>query len=364
MLTLLLVALTVQVAAWLFIFYRALDPAPGPASHEQPVSVLVCFHNEAATLEACLRSILTQRHSAFELLAVDDNSTDGSGDIAAKLAGEDDRLRIIDPGDTNPGKRDALRAGLRAANHDIVLLTDADCIAASDEWLTRMTAPLAQSDEVVLGCAPLRGGRSLLAAWQRYEATHVALHYQGLARRGYPYMAVGRNLAYQRTFFRRAGGFPGPDNLPGGDDDLIVGYYSRARTTARVTEPAAWTFSTPVPTLVGYIKQKLRHQSVGLHYRGAHQALLVGLALSHGLFYLTGFFLLFTAVWKWALLAYALRALVVAATFWRKPVRQFLGGDAGVLFFLKLPMILVFDLLYSWHYVFLLTASFSSSKSW
>ncbi|MGB3800896.1 MAG: glycosyltransferase [Lewinella sp.] len=364
MLTLLLVALAIQILVWCFVFYRALDPVAERSGHSEPVSVLVCFYNEAPTLEACLRGILSQQHANFELIAVDDNSTDESGVIAARIAGEDDRLRIIDPGDTNPGKRDALRAGLRAAEHDLVLLTDADCVPASDDWLSYMTHPLTRSDEVVLGCGPLRGGSGLLAAWQRYEATYVALHYQGLARRGLPYMGVGRNLAYQRTFFRRAGGLPPADQLAGGDDDLIVGHHSRARTTARVTDPAAWTYTTPVPTFTGYVKQKLRHQSVGLHYRGAHQAMLIGLALSHGVFYLTGFILLFTPVWPWAVGAYALRALLVGFTFAHGPVRQFLGGDAGIMLVGNLILILIFDLLYSLHYLFLLTATFSSRSSW
>ncbi|WP_116109264.1 glycosyltransferase [Lewinella sp. IMCC34191] len=364
MLTLLLLALVVQLIAWCFVFYRALDPVAEPAKHDEPVSVLICFYNEAPTLEACLRGILRQHHPHFELIAVDDNSTDGSGMIAAGIAAEDDRLRIIDPGDTNPGKRDALRAGLRAAEHDLVLLTDADCVPASDDWLTRMTHPLTGSDEVVLGCGPLRGGNGLLAAWQRYEATYVALHYQGLARRNLPYMGVGRNLAYQRAFFRRAGGLPPAEQLAGGDDDLIVGHHSRARTTARVTDPAAWTYTTPVPTFAGYIRQKLRHQSVGLHYRGAHQAVLVGLALSHGIFYLLGFILLFGPLWTWAVGIYALRALFVLATYAHGPVRQFLGGGTGLQLFGNLVLVLIFDLFYSVHYLFLLAATFSSRSSW
>ncbi len=364
MLILLLVALTAQLIAWVFIFYRALDPVHLRADHDRPVSVIVCFKNEAATLDACLRSLLAQEYGDFEVLAVNDNSTDGSEDIALSLAEKNSRLRVIDAGDTNPGKRDALKAGLSAATHDLILLTDADCVAAGNGWLTRMTAPLAADDEVVLGCAPLRGGSGLLGAWQRYEATYVALQYQGFARRGYPYMGVGRNLAYRRTFFRRAGGFPGPDHLAGGDDDLIVGYHSRARTTARVTDPASWTYSAPCRTVGQYVRQKFRHQAVGLHYRGAHQALLIALALSHGLYYLCGFIVLFTPLWPYALGVYLLRTLVVGLTFMHRPVRQFLGEDAGTILLLRLPLYLLFDLLYSVHYLFLLAASFSDRRSW
>ena len=365
MLALLLLATAIQVGVWLFVFRRALDPVRlATPSPEAPVSVVICFHNEAASLRACLTSVLGQEYPDFEVIAVDDNSTDDSPGIARELAATDERLRVIPAGDTNPGKRDALAAGIAAARHERVVLTDADCTAASPHWLARMSAPLGGEDEVVLGCGPLRGGRGLLAAWQRFEATYVALQYQGFARRGFPYMAVGRNLAYRQSFFRRAGSFADRPPTAGGDDDLIVGFHSRPRQTARVTDPEAWTWSAPVATWGGYVRQKLRHQAVGLHYRTVHQALLVGVALSHGLFYLGGFTLLFTDRWEWALLAYAVRALVVLATYLRGPVREFLGGGAGAIHILKIPVVLVGDLLYSVQYLFLLAATFGNRQNW
>lgn len=361
MFALLLVAAAVQLGVWLLVFRPALLPdAARPASPTPPVSVVVCFRNEAPTLAACLRSLLDQDYPDFEIIAVDDNSTDRSAEIARKFSS----VRVIPAGETNPGKRDALAVGIAAARHELVLLTDADCTAASPDWMRRMTAPLTGEAEVVLGCGPLRGGRGPVAAWQRFEATYVALQYQGFARRGFPYMAVGRNLAYRQSFFRRAGTLTVDAPTPGGDDDLIVGYTSRPRTTARVTDPTAWTYSAPVATLGGYLRQKLRHQAVGLHYRGLHQALLVGVALSHGLFYLCGFVLLFTERWEWALVAYALRAVAVVATYARRSVRLFLGAGAGSSFVWKIPTILVGDLLYSFHYVFLLGATFSNRQSW
>ena len=365
MLVLLLLATTGQLLVWLLVFRPALREAADPfVRHAEPVSVIVCYRDEAAHLEACLRGILAQDHPDFEVIAVDDESEDDSAAIVERLRVEAPHLRAVRPGSTRPGKKDALTAGIAAARHPLLLLTDADCVPASPRWLAQMTAPLVNDHELVLGCSPYRRAPGLLNYWQRFESTNVLLQYQGLARLGLPYMGTGRNLAYTRDFFDRSGGLEAHAHLPGGDDDLLVNGNAQARLTTRVTAPSAWTISAPTPDWESYIYQKTRHQSVGLHYRFTHQLLLAAIGASHGLFYLSGFVLLFTPLWPWALALYALRALAVLATYLRRPVADFLGGGAGPGGPLGVPGILVGDALYSFHYVFLLLASFGSRRNW
>ncbi|MBB4079485.1 glycosyltransferase involved in cell wall biosynthesis [Lewinella aquimaris] len=357
---LLLLAAAVQLLAWRFILSRAFpSPDPSPvAGHTAPVSVIVCFRNETAGLEACLRSILAQHHPHFEVIAVDDNSTDASPGIVRRLQQTFTHLRLVTPGPTRPGKKDALTAGIGAAAHDILLLTDADCIPATPEWLTRMTAPLTVGAELVLGCSPYQSGNGLLNRWQRFEATYVALQYQGFARTGHPYMSVGRNLAYRKSFFRRAEGFTAHAHVPGGDDDLLINRHAQPATTVSVTHPASWTYSRTSYTWQAYLRQKLRHQSVGPLYRPLHRVLLAALALSHGLFYLVGLYLLFTLACGWALLLYALRAAIVLGVYRRHPVRKFLGGDAGAGF------VLLGDALLAPYYLFLAVATALPPGRW
>ncbi len=365
MLILLLLATSVQVVVWLLVFRPALrEPGNAVTRHPRPVSVIVCYRDEATHLEACLRGILGQDHPDFEVIAVDDHSEDGSPAIVERLRQDTPHLRAVRPDPTRPGKKDALTAGIAAARHPLLLLTDADCVPASPQWLTCMTAPLANDNDLVLGCSPYRRAPGLLNRWQRFESTNVLLQYQGLARLGLPYMGTGRNLAYTRDFFDRSGGLEAHAHLPGGDDDLLVNANAHPPLTARVTAPAAWTISAPTPDWESYIYQKTRHQSVGLHYRLRHQLLLVAIAASHGLFYLSGFVLLFTSLWPWALGLYALRAPAVLATYLRRPVADFLGGGAGAVQVTRVPGILVCDALYSFYYLFLLLASFGSRQNW
>ena len=93
-----------------------------------PVTIVVPARDEAETIEAVLRSLLAQDYAApFRVVLVDDNSTDGTGDIARKI--EDERLTII-TGAERPegwsGKLWAVSQGVAVADTPLILLTDAD----------------------------------------------------------------------------------------------------------------------------------------------------------------------------------------------------------------------------------------------
>jgi len=300
------------------------DPASGTAA----VSVIVCFHNEQKTLGRCVDRILAQVYPGeLELVLVDDNSTDNSASIIHLFEIKHDNVRLLQPGPTRAGKKDALAFGIAAAKHDFLVLTDADCVPASSHWLWFMADPLRRGTELVLGVSPYTADKenALLSAWQRFEATYVSLKYLGFARTGMPYMGVGRNLAYRRSFYERAGGFAAHADLPGGDDDLLVSATAQREGTARVVHPAAWTYSAPQPSWRAYFRQRARHQSVGIRYPAKAQWVLGGLALSHGLFYLLGFYLLFTPDWLVALGAYTFRLLLLIYVY----ATPYLGADAG-----------------------------------
>jgi cellulose synthase/poly-beta-1,6-N-acetylglucosamine synthase-like glycosyltransferase len=333
MLSVFLFAVAAQLFFW-GMFCRYAFPAseldvPEEAGPFPPVSVIVCFRNEEAMLQNCLASILKQEYAGdFEIVAVDDNSTDNSANIVQKLIAETgDQLRLLQPGPTRPGKKDALTFGINNASHEHILLTDADCLPGTTNWLRLMTAALRSGTEVVLGVGEYSGaGHQAVDHFQRFEAFYVAIKYLSFARLGLPYMGVGRNLAYQKSFFLRSNGFAEHTDLPGGDDDLLVGNNARAGGTACVTHPQARTVSSLAGSWSVFLRQRMRHQSVGFRYRPVHQLALGLVALSHGLFFLLGLFLLFSAWWRLALLVYGLRFFLVFVTYRKSGV---LGAAAG-----------------------------------
>src|SRR6201998_3437561 len=125
---------------------------PVPASRRPSVSVIVPARNAEASLRACLESLLAQVGIEFEIIVVDDGSTDGTRAIAESFAG----VRVIHPGPLPPGwtgKNNAVTAGAREARGEWLLFTDADTVHKAGS-LARALAEAKQHHADLLSYSP------------------------------------------------------------------------------------------------------------------------------------------------------------------------------------------------------------------
>ena len=102
---------------------------PLPEGRSPLVSVIVPARNEAANITRCVSSILASNYPRFEVIVVDDRSTDATGDIARAIAPNDPRLKVIAGADLPAGwfgKTWACWQGYEAAQGELLLFTDAD----------------------------------------------------------------------------------------------------------------------------------------------------------------------------------------------------------------------------------------------
>ncbi len=100
------------------------------------ISVIIPVYNGAGTLRACLASVLAQAHPSFEVIVVDNNSTDTSASIVISFGS---KVRCVR--EPKQGRGAARNAGIAVAVGDSIVFTDCDCIASPD-WLSRLTQPL------------------------------------------------------------------------------------------------------------------------------------------------------------------------------------------------------------------------------
>jgi cellulose synthase/poly-beta-1,6-N-acetylglucosamine synthase-like glycosyltransferase len=269
-----------QLYYWLF-FNRLesssdTDRSNSPAQL-QPVSVVICAHNEHHHLKDNLPAILAQEYPAFEVVVVNHASDDDTPYFLQTLRDQYAHLTVITiEKDFNffTGKKFPLSIGIKSARHDRIILTDADCRPSSPHWIMHMQSAFRPGKEIVLGYSPYKRYPGLLNSLIRFDTLHIALQYLSFAARGFPYMGVGRNLAYRKQLFYRNNGFIAHYRIGSGDDDLFINQVATRTNTTLMIHPDSFTTSEPEKSMGKWITQKRRHLSTGLYYRTRHRILL------------------------------------------------------------------------------------------
>ena len=141
-----------QLFYFLFFYLRLANykPKEKKITHYPPVSVIICARNEDTNLKQHLPKILAQDYPAFEVIVVDDNSDDGTTEYLFFLSQKEPRLKRTKTGNSNrmmAGKKFPLTLGLKAAANELVVLTDADCYPATNQWLKQVVSGYATDDK-------------------------------------------------------------------------------------------------------------------------------------------------------------------------------------------------------------------------
>ncbi len=267
------------------------------SKEEKPVSIVICARNEAQNLAKFLPRILSQNYRLYEVIVVNDNSSDTSQDILIQHTINCPYLRIIHihnkyEYDSQAGKKKVLAEGIRSARHNVLLLTDADCEVASENWLRKMQGSMQGEKQIVLGYSPYIRYPGCLNLFIRYETIYTAVQYFSFALAKMPYMGVGRNLAYHKDLFELAGGFSKHEHIASGDDDLFINQVSTQKNVNINIDPESFVFSEPKRSWKSYFRQKARHMTTGREYKLKHKVLLGLLSTTHFGHYLLGGLLL------------------------------------------------------------------------
>jgi len=258
---------------------------------DKPVSIVVCAHNEIENLKVLLPKLLAQAYVDFEVIIVDDRSTDGSYEYLLEEQSKHANMKMVrvewTPEHVNE-KKYALTLGIKGAKNDLLVFTDADCEPISYNWLKKMVSQFNGKTDFVLGFSYYREHPGFLNKFIRYETLQTALLYVTMALLGIPYMGVGRNIGYKRSFFLSRKGFNKILKVTGGDDDLFVNRYSTSKNTTVVLDPESVILSEPKKKLGEFITQKIRHISVSKLYKFKHKFLIGLISISKILFWITG----------------------------------------------------------------------------
>jgi glycosyltransferase involved in cell wall biosynthesis len=352
-------ATIIQVFYWIFIFTKLIFyKEKCTPKTEKGVSVVICARNEYHNLKNNLDRFLSQNYRSYEIIVVDDCSTDETPSLLLQYRDTHSTFAFVNI--TNKlelGKKVALTAGIKAARFDTILLSDADCVPNSDDWITTMVANLDSSKKIVLGYGAYKYADSFLNRFIRFETVLTAIQYMSYALHGKPYMGVGRNLMYSKNLFLENDGFASHQHLPSGDDDLFINEVATTTNTAICMHPSGFTYSEPAQTLRNFYRQKNRHYAVSTSYDIISQLFLGLFALSYFIHFSGGILLMLLGVTTQKLMLTLAARLIITWWIFAHLVRKF--KEKGLVLWFP-----ILELLLPIYYMVFTPASMFKIKKW
>lgn len=242
---------------------------------ELNISLVIPFKNEKDNLPNLLSSLskLDYNPTKFEIIFVNDNSTDGS-DILVKNYSLNNST-IINANEKNlPGKKGALEIGIKQSKFDIIAITDADCLLESD-WLKSISKKISQGYDLVFGYSPLITNKSLISKVSAYENLRNYILYILLAQLKIPFGATARSIAFKKSTYDEVSGYSNTTETLSGDDDLFIRECLKNNfKIGFFLDNNSYVYSYPSESFKEYFKRKSRHTKTSHYYLIKHKIIL------------------------------------------------------------------------------------------
>ena len=242
-----------------------------------PLSVIISARNDSENLRKFLPAILEQDYPDFEVIVINDGSTDESETLLNSLEDKYHHLyHSFTPEDSKyiSRKKLALTLAIKASKHNWLVLTEANCQPASNQWLRLMARNFTSRTEVVLGYSGYEAGKGWLHRRVAFDSLFTSLSYLGWALAGKPYMGLGRNMAYRKELFFNNKGFSAHLNLQRGDDDLFINQVAKGSNTRVETDVNATMRMQPIEYYKDWKEERVSYMATSRYYKGVQESLL------------------------------------------------------------------------------------------
>jgi len=209
------------------------------------ISVLIPVYNGEKTIGKCIESLQKQTKKPDEIIVVDDGSTDKTKDIVEKHKG----VKLLKQDHKGPAA--ARNLGARKAKGDVLLFTDADCVA-DKKWVSEMTKPF-RNKEII-------GVQGRYKTFQngvipKFVQLEIEDRYDRMKKREHIDFIGSYSAAYRKDAFLEAGGFNESFSMASGEDPELSFKLSRSGHKMLFRDSAI-VYHEHVNSLGAYLKQK------------------------------------------------------------------------------------------------------------
>ena len=233
------------------------------------ISIIIPARNEEENIGYCLQSIIEQSYPAhlFEVLVVDDHSTDKTAAIIKSYASNNVKLislkDYLSANEINSYKKKAIEISIQQSNGELIVTTDADCIFPKN-WLTTI-ASFYESKRPAFIVMPvlISYGKKMIEVFQSLDFMTLQGITGASVHEKFHSMCNGANLAYTKEAFIAVNGFKGIDNIASGDDMLLMHkiYNQFPNNIEYLKSREVIVTTNPVSTIQQFFNQRIRWAS-------------------------------------------------------------------------------------------------------
>ncbi|MGS2761923.1 glycosyltransferase [Sinomicrobium sp. M5D2P9] len=326
-----------------------------------PVSVLIRTKNNAHILRQTLPSVLAQDHPDFQVILINDASSDHTLDVIEEFAERYPNIKIVNVINNEAfwgKKKYALTLGIKAAKNNLLVSIEDNYVPLSNLWLREISQHCYGEKTVILGYSAIKRKKNVFSnALIRFDNWFHAVKYLSFATAGLPYSGSGKNLAFHKSAFYKVNGFISHMDMKNGEDELFINEVSTAKNTIVCTAKAARTESVTTPSFSEWIKQKREGFYVFRNFKLKDRVLLNLYYLAQLLFWLLPVPSILLGVNPVTLLALILLKWVIQYAIMTRLVRKF--GEKGFIWLLPLYEAVLISVQF---YIFI--TSFRKSTRW
>ncbi len=220
------------------------------------VSVVVACRNEKDTILPLIAGLAQQSYQNFELILVNDHSTDTTRKIIKSTQENFPKLKLIDA--VGFGKKNALKEGILQAKSEFIITTDADCMP-SYHWLESIfTFQKKYPSDLVICPVGVSDGFTVFSRLQALEFVSLVGAAAGSAGVGMPILCNGANLAFRKSVWLECQEDLHFEQQSGDDIFLLESIKKRKGIIRFIKSEAAFIKTKPSKTLHEFLKQRRR----------------------------------------------------------------------------------------------------------
>jgi glycosyltransferase involved in cell wall biosynthesis len=238
---------------------------------QPPVSIIVYANNESFNLKENLPLLLNQDYPEYEVIVINDGSTDESDDVLKLFENDYPHLyHTFIPQESKylSRRKLSLTIGIKAAKYDILAFTEAHCRPLSDQWLASMVRNYTGKTAIVLGFCAYRIHKGFFHKLAAYDNLLAGVQYLSAALINRPYSGNGRNLSYRKALFYEHKGYSHFLSLHAGDDNLFINESATGENTRVEYAPDSLTEMTPFDCFAAWREMVVSRAATQHHFKG------------------------------------------------------------------------------------------------